>query len=221
AELSGLDGVRQALDNGGVGVSSVDEFYSQSGVLDPVRAAEASVSASERTLAAGYTGFRAVVDATEMVRTPAQREVFARFEYLIDRKMSVLPVSALCAYDVGELGSAAVAEMACLHPLASAGSTLFRLYAAEGVDFALAGEIDLSCADLFGRTLGRTVPLSSGPELIVDARELAFIDHRGLLALAKAAQRCDATMILRDARHSVARVIELLELPHLQVRVTT
>jgi hypothetical protein len=48
----------------------------------------------------------------------------------------------------------------------------------------LAGEVDLSCADVFATTLERIVPLSSGPELVVEGRGLTFIDHRRLLVLA-------------------------------------
>lgn len=94
-----------------------------------------------------------MVDATAVVCTPQQREAFARFEYLIDQKMSVLPVSAICAYDASELRTTAVAEMACLHPLTSRGSTSFQLYAEQDVDFTLAGEIDLSCAELCTTTV--------------------------------------------------------------------
>jgi hypothetical protein len=60
-----------------------------------------------------------------------------------------------------------------------------HLHTEPGVDFALAGEVDLSCADVFATTLERIVPLSSGPELGVEAGEgLTFIDHRRLLVLA-------------------------------------
>lgn len=226
AELTGLDAAQQVLDNGGIGISSVDDFYEFAGhsrVVDPVRAVAARVCATKAALAAGYTGFRAVVDATAVVRTPEQRAAFACFEYLIDRQMSVSPVSALCAYDARELGHAAVAEMACLHPFASSGSTSFQLYADQGADFALAGEIDLSCAELFATTLARTVPLSSGSELVVDGRGLEFIDHRGLLALVESARRVGATVVLLQAalRSTAVRLIEFLDLTDLRVEQAT
>ena len=61
-----------------------------------------------------------------------------------------------------------MAELACLHPLAKAGSAPFRLHAERGVGFALVGDIDLSCDELFATTLRRVVPLLSGPELVVE-----------------------------------------------------
>jgi hypothetical protein len=81
AELAGLDGTEEAL--GGVGVSPVDDFYRFSGhgdVVDPAAAVAAHVDATGKALAAGYTGLRVVADATAAVRTPEQRDAFARYE---------------------------------------------------------------------------------------------------------------------------------------------
>ncbi len=159
AELEGIN-----ADGPGLGVSPVGDFYRFAGhsdVVNPVAAVAARVDATEKALAAGYTGFRAVVDATAVVRSAEQREAFACFEHLLDREMCVRPVSTLCAYDVGELGSTAVAELACLHPLANPGSAPFQLHAERDVDFALAGDIDLACDELFATTVRRVVPLSN------------------------------------------------------------
>jgi anti-anti-sigma regulatory factor len=213
-ELAGFDGLQQAFDNGDMGVCPIGEFYAfcgHSDVVDPAHAVDVRVIAAEKALAAGYTGFRAVVDCTAVARTPQHREAFARFEYLIDQKMSALPVTALCAYDASELGAAAVAEMACLHPLANEGFTSFHLYADQDIDFALAGEIDLSCAGMYATTLGRIIDLSAGPELIIDARGLTFIDHRRLLVLAEFARSAGNTVVLRtDVPSTAARVVEVL-----------
>ena len=152
----------------------------------------ARVAATEDALAAGYTGLRAVVDATALTGTVVQRVAYAHYEYLLDQQSSVLPLATICAYDVAQLGSAAVAEMACLHPLTSRGASAFRLYTDDGAAFALAGEIDFSSAGQLADTLGRVLPLMSGPELVVDGRQLEFIDHRGLMVLDRCAgqRRC-------------------------------
>lgn len=98
---------------------------------------------------------------------------------------------------------------------------MFHLYAEQGVDFALAGEIDLSCAQLFGATLERMMDLSAGPELVVDMRGLTFIDHLRLLVLAELARSAGHTLVLHTGISGpVARVIKLLGLPDLaDVRV--
>ena len=147
----------------------------------------ARVAATEDALAAGYTGLRAVVDATALTGTVAQRVAYAHYEYLLDQQSSVLPLATICAYDVAQLGRAAVAEMACLHPLTSRGASAFRLYTDDGAAFTLAGEIDFSSAGQLADTLGRVLPLMSGSELVVDGRQLEFIDHRGLLVLDRCA----------------------------------
>jgi hypothetical protein len=201
-ELLHVDGAEVVLDDGGVGFSSVRDFYrfsGHSGVVDPAASVAASVSDAEMALAAGYTGLRAVVDATAVVRTPQQREAFARYEHLLDRRMSAEPISAMCAYDVGQLGRQAVAEMACLHPATSEGVASFRLHADDRVDLALAGEVDISSLDLFGTALGRVLPLSSvGHELVVDGRGLTFMNHRGLLAVDRHAATSVRSMVLQS-----------------------
>jgi anti-anti-sigma regulatory factor len=222
-ELDALAG-RTLVDADGVGVSTLEEFYGFGGgnrPVDPQAAVAALIAGTENALDAGYTGFRVVVECTAVVRTREQREGFARTEYVIDHQMSILPASALCAYDVTELGTAAVAELTCLHPYASTGSTLFRVYAQPGAECALAGEIDLSCAELFATTLFRTIaqPVAGcGPELVIDCTELDFIDHRGVLALAATAHRTGHPLILRISGHShVARLVEILDAPGLRV----
>lgn len=152
-----------------------------------------------------------MVDATAVVRSAEQRDAFACFEHLLDREMCVRPVSTLCAYDVGELGSTAVAELACLHPLANPGSAPFQLHAERDVDFALAGDIDLACDELFATTVRRVVPLSCGPQLVVEGRAMEFIDHRRLLLLIEATQRAGVTVVLRNAPGTAARMVEVLE----------
>lgn len=221
AELAGLAGIDDVLAGDGVGVSPVGDFYrfrGHSEVINPGVAVAACTAAAQDALAAGYSGLRVVVDATALVRTPQQREAFACFEHLIDRQMIVAPISGLCGYDSSELGGAAVAELACLHPLASAGCAAFQLCAEQGVDFALAGHIDRSCAELFATTMRRVVPLSSGPELVVDGRAVEFIDHQRLLVLIEATQRAGATVALRDAPATAVLIAEILKLGGLRVQ---
>ena len=140
-------------------------------------------------------------------------------EYLLDRQSSVLPLATICAYDVAQLGSAAVAEVACLHPLTSRGASPFRLYTDDAFAFALAGEIDVLSAGQLADTLGRVLPLMSGPELVVDGRELEFIDHRGLLVLDRCAGQRGVRLALRTPRVTVAQIAEAIGLRHLRVDV--
>lgn len=213
---------QDAIDRGAFRVALVDEVYAFSGtgrVVDPDRSAAVRTAATEDAVATGYTGLRAVVDATALAGTVVQRVAYAHYEYLLDRQSSALPLATICAYDVAQLGSAAVAEMACLHPLTSRGASAFRLYTDVGAAFALAGEIDLLSAGQLADTLGRVLPLMSGSELVVDGRQLEFIDHRGLLALDRCAGQRGVRLALRTPRMTVAQIAEAIGLRHLRVDV--
>jgi MEDS: MEthanogen/methylotroph, DcmR Sensory domain len=232
AELAGLAGAvpvarrRRQFNQDRIGVALVDDVYVFSGpdrVVNPVQSVAARVAATEDALAAGYTGLRAVVDATTLAGTSAQRAAYAHYEYLLDQQSSTLPLGTICAYDTATLGSAAVAEMACLHPFASRGASTFRLYAHDGAAFALAGEVDCSSVVQFADTLGRVLPLLlpvvPGPELVVDGRELEFIDHRGLLVLDRCAGELGLRLAMQTHRQTAAHIAEALGLQHLRVDV--
>ncbi|MFI5908225.1 MEDS domain-containing protein [Dactylosporangium sp. NPDC051541] len=161
-------------------------FYGDGGRFDPIAQVRAYARATEAALADGYTGLRVAVDVTSLVGTDAERAAFAAYEHLADAYMAGHPMSALCAYDRVQLGSAAVAELACMHPLARAGTTPMRLFASDepGTTAVLAGEVDLASHPLLCTALDR-IPLRPVDGVVtLDARELTFIDHRSLLSLA-------------------------------------
>ncbi|MFR9780395.1 MEDS domain-containing protein [Micromonospora sp. MS34] len=217
--LDRLPGRDAALRRGALRLLSVEQMYRADEVVDPLTQVRAYQAATEDALAAGYTGLRVVADATPLVRTPAQRDAFARYEYLIDGYMRDRPMSAICAYDRRELGDPAIAELACLHPQTNA-DVLFRLHAATdpGV-VTLHGELDPSNHRLFAAALGRADPRPAGGRLVVDATGLRFVDHRNLLHLRNHARRHGATVMLRASRSAVARLVELLDLAEFQVEV--
>jgi hypothetical protein len=205
-ELTALAGsrlLRGALEDGQAGVCPASSFYrfrEDSGIVDP----DASAAAD------GYTGLRIVADCTLMARTCEQREAFARYEYLLDQQMAPLPAAALCAYDLSRLGRDAVAELACLHPFVSQGTAPFQLYASPGAAFGLAGDIDAGSASLFPVTLERIGPVPDGLDIVIDARALEFIDHRGLFALDQYAAARGRTAVLRTTAPGTATMARLL-----------
>lgn len=195
---------------------ALDEFYAigHRGAVLP----EASVEARAACAQAHGRPTRTVVDPTALVRTPEQREAFARFEFLVDARMQQAGSAALCAYDAAVLAPAEIAELACLHPYAGVGSSLFRIYAQPGAGFALAGEIDRSCRPLFARTLERIAPLCPDGPLVVDGRQLQYIDHHGLHTLGAAAWRRGSIVTLwTGAQSATPDVVRLLGLDDLIV----
>lgn len=211
-ELGRVAGLDVLLERGVLVVRGLDDQYGAAGVVDPRAAVAAYASATAEALRAGYTGLRVVADATALVRTPAQRDAFARYEHLVDRYMVDHPFFALCAYDARAIGRQPAAEIACLHPRVNNGVTTFQWYATEGADVGLSGQIDITNVEVFDVTLARTMPLLAGPRLVVDAGGLEFIDHRGMLALEQHAEENGTQVTLRTNAAIVHRFADLLAL---------
>ncbi|MDG4795834.1 MEDS domain-containing protein [Micromonospora sp. WMMD1082] len=219
--LLGLDDFATALAAGAAEVRSLDGAYTSVAVTDPASQVAAYRAATRTALADGYTGLRVAAEATGLVRTPAQRDAFARYEHRVNEMMVTEAFRAMCGYDRAELGDRAVAELACLHPEHNVDDLLFRLYAAppHAGQVALAGELDPSNHDLFRTALDRADLAPVGDELVLVADALRFLDHRALIHLSEYAQDRDATLVLRAARSGVARLAALLDLPALRVEV--
>ncbi|GAA0485695.1 hypothetical protein Ade02nite_09260 [Paractinoplanes deccanensis] len=201
-----------------VRVVSFEEAYSGDGVVDPAGQVAAYTAVTEEALAGGYTGLRVVADVTALVRTDEQRDAFARYEYIIGRYMRLAPMRAVCAYDRGELGERAVAELACLHESSHDAGVTFQLHpGVTSAEAMLDGELDMSAEELFGTALERTDLDRAGGDVVVDGAGLRFIDHRALLALEKYAASRRTTAVLRTPTGAVARLAGLLELAHVRV----
>lgn len=215
AEMGFADAVR----SGQIRAQTVREHYpfvAGSDVVDPEAAVAGGVAAMERLLAKGYSGCRAVVDGAVLARTPEQRAAFSRLEYLIDQKMAALPMGALCAYNLDLLGDTAK-ELICLHPWIGQGPVRFRIYAEQGHDFALAGEIDAADYRAFTTALRRIWPLTTGDELVVDAHGLDFVTHRELFVIDQLSGADGRPVVLRTDHRVLGRLIELLELKNIRV----
>ncbi|MCZ7421274.1 MULTISPECIES: MEDS domain-containing protein [unclassified Micromonospora] len=220
-QLLGTRDFADALLTGAAQVRSLDGAYGRTATIDPASQVAAYRSATREAVADGYTGLRVAADATELVRTPAQRDAFARYEHRVNEMMRTEAFRAMCAYDRSRLGESAVAELACLHPEHNLGQLLFRLYAvplSQG-QTALAGELDPSNHDLFRTALDRADLRPVEDELVLDAHGLRFLDHRALIHLSEYARDRHATVVLRAARPGVARLAALLDLPDVRVEV--
>ncbi|GHJ46986.1 hypothetical protein Cs7R123_43280 [Catellatospora sp. TT07R-123] len=218
AELDGFGGFAAARASGAARVQDLS-IYDRSLLAEPRAQVRAYAQATEQALAAGYTGLRVAADATPLVRTPADRSAFARYEHLVDVYMTRHPFAAMCGYHRGRLDPAAIAELACMHPLARSSSAPLRLFASDqpGIDMVLAGEVDLAGHALLRTALEHADAAPAGGEISVDARHLTFIDHRGLMRLAEHVQARGGTAVLHTARGATRLLTELLDLPQLRV----
>ena len=192
-------------------------------MVEPIRQMLAFAAALEDALAAGFTGLRVAADATPLVRTSERLAAFARWEHLVDQYMIDQPLTGLCGYNRSELGQEAIAQVACLHPTVNGVPPPFRLHAStEGAAVSLSGELDATSLHLFLTALRWADLRPTDGELVIDASELTFIDHRNLLALADHARRWDATaVLLSDHLLAAAQMIDIFDLEEVRVQVWT
>ncbi|KDN21815.1 MEDS domain-containing protein [Amycolatopsis rifamycinica] len=209
----------EGLRRGAVQVASVDATYTTGTVVDPAGQVELYATATAEALAAGFSGFRVAADATSLVRTPAQLDAFARYEHLVDRFMATQPMSAMCGYDLAELGGDAVAQLACMHPRAHEVATPFHLHGhtRDGSAAALEGELDMEARQLWPLALERADLRPTAGATVIDAAGLGFIDHRSLSALADYAGRRGTEVVLKTRLSTPARLVELLDLTGVRV----
>lgn len=209
------DGVHDALSGaapGAVEVVALAAHYADGAVVDPAEQVAAYARATREALAAGFTGLRVATDASPLVVTPAQLEAFTRYEHQVDHLMADLPFSAMCAYNRPLLGDHVIAQLACMHPAATADTTPFRLHASStpGCAATIGGELDLAGADLLALALERTGLRPVAGELVLDAADLRFLDRARLAALAERARRLGAVLVLRTDQPVPRRLVQLL-----------
>ena len=170
-------------------------------------------------VAQGYTGLRLLTDVNELVRGADGRPEWVRSEHLLDRYALEHPLTALCGYDVDELGHDVVAEAARVHALTRGAVSPFLLRATDPRGgLALTGEVDCLSADDLHRAV-----LMIGPEIparvTVSLAELDFIDHQALLALDGAAGLLGVTMTLVDADPLSVWLVDALALRSITTEV--
>lgn len=212
-ELSEIDGLDELVATDTLRVMLLDDSYG----VEPNRPAEqvaVYADATVKALRAGFRGLRVAADATSLVPSPQHLDAFARYEHLIDRYMASAPFSAICGYDRRAIDRDALEDIACMHPVASEGTSAFHLFAADDHTLALRGEIDIASQAAFERALGRVHP-PDAKHLFLDVSGLDFVDHRGLVALSQYADAHDTTVVLQSEPAIVRRLIEILGIPHI------
>ncbi|MDQ3756598.1 MAG: MEDS domain-containing protein [Actinomycetota bacterium] len=219
ADLAPLGDVQALIDSDALCVASITQMYPAYAAIDPFEQVGSYRRATAEALRAGFTGFRVAADATDLVLTDAQRDAFTRYEHLVDRLMATTPFSAMCGYDRNAVGERGAAELACLHPLGGDDDEPpFHLFAADGDRLGLSGEIDAASEPLLRWALTR-VDQSPGEELRIDARHLAYVDHRALLVLDRRARDSRVPIVLEGATPTTRKVASMLQLAGVQVEV--
>jgi hypothetical protein len=219
-DLDGLSELERWIAEDRVELLPISGLYASARGRDAIQQADAYGHATRRALAAGFTGLRAVADATDLVREPAELDAFVRYEHRIDQLMaSGLPFSAMCAYDLNRLGQDAVDELARVHPVTHGTTTPFRLHAGDQHALCLAGEFDAWDEADARITFERVLSAATCPVVTLDCGPLDFIHHRALSAMHDVACELEVEIHLVDPPSTVGPVLELLHLDSL--RATT
>jgi anti-anti-sigma regulatory factor len=214
ADLADLSDPDRLLAAGALQVLSARDVYGAGGPVDPERVVAFVAAATEQALVDGFRGLAMSGDATELVRTPAKRDAFARYEFLVDRYMASHPLSALCGYGL-ELGNDTVTEFAMLHAPGPSNATPYQVFACPDGAIGLGGEFDPVGVAALGRVLPR-LRTTDGESLVVDMAGVDYVDHRLLLTLDRYARGHGIAVSLRSAPPLAARLVELLPVFSLQ-----
>lgn len=219
APLAGLADVDALLRGGAARVGSLDERFRRDQPPGPPELVGFWAEATEAALDAGFSGLRVVEDTTPWAKLAHdQRAVFLHGEQLINRYRRDHPFTLICACDSSVLTVGALAETASVHPQTDGVAPAFKLYSTGPTSLAAQGDIDAFTEPALSRVLDFVPPVEPGAELLIDAVELTFIDHRSLLILDEHARRSGlAGLVLDQASSSTAKVVDLLGLQRVRV----
>lgn len=173
------------------------------GELDPERMFAMFRQEAAKARGEGYRRLRVAADMDWMLAATRDRDAALRFEVLLDRVVSDLDATVLCAYRRGSFSPDTILGMLCTHP-ATAGDREpepFKLVAGSDGCWILAGELDVSGSYLLESTLAATAQ----EPWMIDVSGLGFADVSGMRAIATAAQDADRTLHVCGASTALRR----------------
>lgn len=180
--LEPLGGVGAMIDEGALLLIDLTGIYKAGEQLGPETQLSVYSAVTDAALADGYAGIRVAAQVTNLVREPAAWDAHLRWESMADRFMSVQPMSAMCGYQRDAVPEQLLAELSAVHPVSNAPAKAvpLRLFADNG-DMVLSGDVDFLSVKALDRAL-ETACDGTEP-VVLDLRELGFIDPNGLEVL--------------------------------------
>jgi anti-anti-sigma regulatory factor len=178
--------------------------FLERGPLEPERMFAMFCEQSARARDEGYDGVRVVADMDWLLPAWPSRSAIIEFELLLDRVVSELDATVLCAYRRSSFDDSAIDGVLCVHPqwTGHRDEPPFCLVARDPHTWELCGEVDATVLPEFTSVLATAT--MQGPR-VIDAAGLEFIDVAGMRAIARTARAADATIELRRTRTSLRR----------------
>ncbi|TXL61394.1 MEDS domain-containing protein [Aeromicrobium terrae] len=195
-----LEPMRSLVDDGTLQVMPFDAIYPGGRRMSNQDQWALYSGATDQAIADGFTGLRVLAEVTSLVGPAEAWLHHVAWEAYADRRMAGRQLAALCCFDRSLTDDDALGSIASAHPVADRRLrplVPFQLFTnSDGI--AVAGEVDSASADLFEQLL--TIDDGTTEDVVLDLAELTFIDHHGVVAVQRFADR------LRDAgRHLMIR----------------
>ncbi len=177
------------------------------GALDPgTPAAIVSLirELAAKALADGYGGLRVVADMDCILPLHLSTADIVAFELQLDRLLSELDATVVCAYRRSSFDTKAIAGALAVHPvqLGSGPRAPFRFVAGPQRHWRLSGEVDMSMREAFAAACGTAATLG---DCVIDVTGLSFIDISGMRAIALGARAAGDAIRLHGASADLRR----------------
>jgi anti-anti-sigma regulatory factor len=158
-----------------------------------------------KALDEGYQRLRVVADMDWLLPATQHRDEALRFEVMLDRVVTEVDATVMCAYRRTSYSPDTIIGMLCIHPVTVGEHepAPFKLIVGDDGCWFLSGEVDASSSFLLVPTLKAT---ASEP-WVIDLSRLAFMDVAGMRAIATAAlsRNPDRTLHVRGASTGLQR----------------
>lgn len=166
----------------------------------------------------GFSGIRVVADMDWLLAHPPSPSELADFELVLDKVVTDLGATVVCAYRPGSFGSATSQALA-VHPLYAGTSAqpAFRIWYGGDGGWHLSGVVDMTTEAAFARALH--VAGTTAAVRWIGCTNLTFISAEGIALLSRATAGHDRIRIV-DAPAVLRRCWQALGLDELQPHVT-
>lgn len=209
ASSDGLTDLDRLVDSGALVCRPPADLYASRATVDDRRSGfEATV---EDALAAGYQGLCVVADNSPFADgSDDEFTAWLAWEAAADELQSTAPINGVCYFDRDRVSAERIADISTLHPVVSADMErpTFQLVF-DGPRVNVFGALETVNVDRIARVLA-SVPTLTEREF--DLSGVEFVNHRGLLALARLAAD-DRPVRVHAAPRSVRRVWDLIGRP--------
>ena len=187
------------------------------GLLDSERMFAMFRQEAATALDEGYARLRVAADMDWLLPVTRDGDETLRFEVLLDRVVSEVDATVLCAYRRASFSPDTILGMRCTHPVVAGHSEREPVKVIAGDDGAwiLSGELDVSASCVLVPALRAT----ASERWVVDVSGLVFADVSGMRAIVTAVRQANRTLHARGASEKLKRYWRLAGFDRTATRV--